>query len=47
VKELFENISRYKPQKIDLETNIKPFIPDYIPSVGEVDGFLKMNKSDG
>ena len=47
VKELFEYIQRYKPQKVDLETKIKPFIPDYIPAVGEVDAFLKMSKPDG
>ena len=47
VKEVFEYINRYKPQKIDLETKIKPFIPDYIPAVGEVDAFLKMLKPDG
>lgn len=47
VKEVFEYINRYKPQKIDLETKIKPFIPDYIPAVGEVDAFLKMPKPDG
>ena len=47
VKELFEYIQRYKPQKVDLDTKIKPFIPDYIPAVGEVDAFLKMNKPDG
>ena len=47
VKELFEYIQRYKPQKIDLDTKIKPFIPDYIPAVGEVDAFLKMPKPDG
>lgn len=46
-KELFEYIQRYKPQKIDLETKIKPFIPEYIPAVGEVDAFLKMPKPDG
>lgn len=46
-KELFEYISRYKPQKIDLDTKIKPFIPEYIPAVGEVDAFLKMSKPDG
>ena len=44
---MFEYIQRYKPQKIDLETKIKPFIPDYIPAVGEVDAFLKMPKPDG
>lgn len=47
VKDLFEYIQRYKPQKIDLETKIKPFVPDYIPAVGEVDAFLKMTKPDG
>jgi len=31
VKELFEYIQRYKPQKIDLETKLKPFVPEYIP----------------
>ena len=47
VKELFEYIGRYKPQKIDLETTFRPFIPEYMPSVGEVDAFLKMPKPDG
>lgn len=47
VKDIFEYINRYKPQKIDLETKLKPFIPDYIPAVGEVDAFLKMPKPDG
>lgn len=47
MKDLFEYIQRYKPQKIDLETKLKPFIPEYIPCVGEVDSFLKMPKPDG
>lgn len=47
VKDLFEYIIRYKPQKIDLETKLKPFVPDYIPAVGEVDACLKMPKPDG
>jgi len=44
---LFQYIERYKPQKIDLETKLKPFIPDYVPAVGEVDAFLKMPKPSG
>ena len=44
---MFEYIQRYKPQKIELDTKMKPFIPDYIPAVGEVDAFLKMPKPDG
>ncbi len=47
VKDIFEYINRYKPQKIDLETKLKSFVPDYIPAVGEVDAFLKMPKPDG
>ena len=47
IKELFEYIQRYKPQKVELDTKLKPFIPDYIPAVGEVDAFLKMPKPDG
>jgi intraflagellar transport protein 46 len=30
-----------------LETKIRPFIPEYIPAVGEVDSFMKMPKPDG
>ena len=47
IKELFEYIQRYKPQKIDLDTKLKPFVPEFIPCVGEVDAFLKMPKHDG
>jgi intraflagellar transport protein 46 len=47
IRELFEYINRYKPQKIDLDTKIRPFIPDYMPAVGEVDAFLKMPQPDG
>jgi len=47
VKELFEYIHRFKPQKIDLDSKLKPFIPDFVPAVGEVDAFLKMPKPDG
>lgn len=47
IKEIFEYIVRYKPQKVELDTKLKPFIPDYIPAVGEVDAFLKMPKPDG
>lgn len=47
VKELFEYISRFKPQNIELDSQFRPFIPDYIPAVGEVDAFLKMPKPNG
>lgn len=47
MKELFEYIVRYKPTKVELDTKLKPFIPDYVPAVGEVDACLKMSKPDG
>ena len=31
---------------IDLESKLKPFIPDYIPSVGSIDEFIKVPRPD-
>ena len=42
LKELFQHITRYTPQTIDLETRLKPFIPEYIPAIGDIDAFLKV-----
>ena len=47
VKELFKYISRYTPVSIEIDTKLKAFIPDYIPTVGEVDAFIKMPRPDG
>jgi len=46
VKELFGYITRYKPHTVDLETQLKPFVPDFVPAVGEVDGFIKVPRPD-
>lgn len=46
VKELLSIMSRFSPQEISLETKLKPYIPSYIPSVGEVDAFIKVNRPD-
>lgn len=32
----------YQPQEVEVETPLKPFIPDYLPAVGEMDAFLKV-----
>ena len=32
----------YTPQVVELENKLKPFIPDYIPAVGDIDAFLKV-----
>lgn len=47
ISELFQYIARYRPHEIELETRLKPFIPDYIPAIGEVDAFLKVPRPDG
>ncbi|KAG1674410.1 hypothetical protein FOA52_012937 [Chlamydomonas sp. UWO 241] len=47
VRELFKYIGRYKAHTIDLATQLKPFVPDYIPSVGGIDEFIKVPRPDG
>ncbi|XP_070785550.1 intraflagellar transport protein 46 homolog isoform X2 [Enoplosus armatus] len=47
IKELFQYITRYTPQSIELEHSLKPFIPDFIPAVGDIDAFLKVPRPDG
>lgn len=47
IKGLFEYIGRHKHTDIELETKMKPFIPDYIPAVGEIDAFLKVPPPEG
>lgn len=47
VKELFHNIMRYTPQRIELNYKLIPFIPDYIPAVGDIDAFIKVPRPDG
>lgn len=46
IKDLFTFISGYKPQDIEIETKLKPFIPEYIPAVGDIDPFLKVPPPD-
>ncbi|XP_074833022.1 intraflagellar transport protein 46 homolog isoform X1 [Carettochelys insculpta] len=47
IKELFQYIRRYAPQMIELEHKLQPFIPDFIPAVGDIDAFLKVPRPDG
>ena len=41
LKELFQHIRRYTPQNIELDLKLKPFIPEYIPAIGDTDAFIK------
>lgn len=47
IKELFQNIIRYTPQRTELNYKLIPFIPDYIPAVGDIDAFIKVPRPDG
>lgn len=42
IRDLFQYIERYKVQPVELETTLKCFVPDYIPSIGEMDAFIKV-----
>ncbi|XP_022326532.2 intraflagellar transport protein 46 homolog isoform X1 [Crassostrea virginica] len=46
IKELFQYITRYTPQTIELDHSLLPFIPDLIPAVGDIDAFLKITRPD-
>ena len=46
ISSLFSLITKYKPQTIILDYKLKPFIPDYIPAVGDIDAFIKVNSGN-
>jgi intraflagellar transport protein 46 len=46
IAELFEHIGRYSPHIHELPTRLKPFIPDFMPSVGDIDPILKPDRPD-
>ncbi|SPQ93183.1 unnamed protein product (mitochondrion) [Plasmodiophora brassicae] len=47
ILDLFDYIGRYKPQVMELDTPLAPFVPEYIPSVGDIDAFIKVPRPDG
>lgn len=51
INDLFQYIGRFTPNNIDLDTKLRPFVPDYLPAIGDIDPFLKVprpdEKSDG
>lgn len=46
IKELFQYIGRYTPQQVELDHKLKPFIPDFIPAVGDIDAFITVPRPD-
>ncbi|XP_018574159.1 intraflagellar transport protein 46 homolog [Anoplophora glabripennis] len=41
-RELFQYILKYIPQQLNLDYKFKPFIPEFLPAVGDIDAFLKV-----
>lgn len=39
--------ARYTPQNVELEYRLRPFVPDFIPAVGDIDAFLRVSRPDG
>lgn len=46
IQNLFDMIGRYHPQTVEIDTILRPFIPDYIPSIDQPDSFLKIPRPD-
>ncbi|KAI9333311.1 intraflagellar transport complex B protein 46 [Obelidium mucronatum] len=46
MKEIFQYISRYHPQEIELEPQLQCFIPEFIPAIGDIDAFIKISRPD-
>ncbi|KAI1291998.1 Intraflagellar transport protein 46 -like protein [Halotydeus destructor] len=47
INQLFTYITAYTPQIVDLDFKLKPFIPEFIPTVGDIDAFIKVPRPDG
>ncbi|KAJ8945819.1 hypothetical protein NQ314_009041 [Rhamnusium bicolor] len=41
-KEIFQYILKYIPQQLNLDYKFKPFVPEFLPAVGDIDAFLKV-----
>ena len=42
INELFGYITRYTSQNIELECRLMPFVPEYVPAIGDIDAFIKV-----
>ncbi|XP_049878186.1 intraflagellar transport protein 46 homolog isoform X2 [Pectinophora gossypiella] len=43
IENLFQYIMKYTPQKIDIDFKLQPFVPEYVPAVGDIDAFIKVS----
>lgn len=47
MQELFRSIGDFQPFTAELPAMLRPFIPEYIPAVGDLDPFIKVPRPDG
>jgi intraflagellar transport protein 46 len=45
-KDLLNIMKSFTAIEMNLDTKLKPFIPSYLPAIGEVDAFIKVNRPD-
>ncbi|KAJ3343951.1 Intraflagellar transport protein 46 [Gonapodya sp. JEL0774] len=46
IQELFSYVGKFKPHEIELEPELRVFLPEYIPAVGDIDAFIKIPRPD-
>lgn len=46
LSDLFKYVERYVPVEYSLESRFQPFIPEYVPSLGQVDDQIKVLVGD-
>ncbi|KAI8806507.1 intraflagellar transport complex B protein 46 C terminal-domain-containing protein [Cladochytrium replicatum] len=46
IQDLFQYIDVHHPQETDLDTILRPFLPDFIPAIGDIDAFIKVPRPD-
>lgn len=44
---LFSLITNFQPEPVEISVHWKPFIPDLIPAIGQIDAFIKIPRPDG
>ena len=47
VRQVFAFIGLYPARVMELELKLKPFIPDLMPAVGDIDAFIKVSAASG
>jgi intraflagellar transport protein 46 len=47
IKDLFGFITSFQPHQIECPTKLRPFVPDFIPCIGDIDAFCKIPPPDG